>query len=370
MEEEDGPVYVDEDLEDMGDDIISVYDSSQLPDPILQMDKQGKIILNWLVYFILLWQYKNYVSDNAIEHMLKFLQQLFHCIGSLVQQHIDLELFLVLAANIPTTLYSARKLLNIERDCFEKYVVCSKCTKLYEMDNNLFNNGRETVARTCTNVAYPRARRPKACAAQLTQKVILNGGTCKFYAIKTYCYRLIIDFLEYLLKRPGFEQQCEKWRERDVGKDLYADVYDGKVWKDFKKWKNGKDFFNLPHSFGLMLNVDWFKSFKHRNDCSVGVMYIVLMNLPRHLRFKNENVILVGIIPALKKEPASLNHFLEPVVDELKPLWSGVNVSTFSSPKDAVKILAALLCCSSDIPAARKLCGFLGHQAHLDCSHC
>ena len=42
--EEDRPVYVDEDLEDMGDDIISVDDSCELPDPIPQIDGQGKIL--------------------------------------------------------------------------------------------------------------------------------------------------------------------------------------------------------------------------------------------------------------------------------------------------------------------------------------
>ena len=69
-----------------------------------------------------------------------------------------------------------------------------------------------------------------------------------------------------------------------------------------------------------MLNVDWFQPFKHRNDYSVGVMYMVLMNLPRNIRFKKQNVILVGIIPALAHEPKSLNHFLEPAMNELKAL--------------------------------------------------
>ena len=36
-----------------------------------------------------------------------------------------------------------------------------------------------------------------------------NGGV-KVYALKTYCYKSIIDSLESLLKRPGMEQDCEK----------------------------------------------------------------------------------------------------------------------------------------------------------------
>lgn len=43
------------------------------------------------------------------------------------------------------------------------------------------------------------------------------------------------------------------------------------------------------------------------------------------MRFKKENMIIVGIIPALSKEPASLDNFLMPMVDELKQLWKGVS---------------------------------------------
>ena len=144
------------------------------------------------------------------------------------------------------------------------------------------------------------------------------------------------------MKRPGLEEQCEKWKTRKIDDDLYADVYDGKVWKQFGNWKGNEPFLNLPRSFGLMMNVDWFKPFKHRNDFSVGVIYMVLMNLPRSIRFKKENVILVGIIPALKQEPKSLNHFLEPAVDELNALWKGVKVNTYKSPSTAAEIQAAV----------------------------
>ena len=118
------------------------------------------------------------------------------------------------------------------------------------------------------------------------------------------------------------------------------------------------------------MDVDWFKPFKHRDDFSVGVIYMVWMNLPRSISFRKENVILVGIIPVLKHEPKSLNHFLNPAVDELNALWKGVKVNTHDSPSATVKIQASILCFASDIPAARKLCGFLGHSARRGCSHC
>ena len=279
------------------------------PTPVGSNLQRRRVLLTWLVYFVLVWQYKHYISDNGIEQLLRFMRQLLFCIGQIVKEHSDF--CLVLAANLPTTLYSARKFLNIDRDNFVQYVVCPKCTKLYHKDDIVINDGGRTVARTCENVPFPRSKRPRTCGSQLSHKVVLKNGNVKFYALKTYCYKSVIDSLEDLLKRPGVEEQCVKWKRRTISDDLYADVFDGKIWKQFGNWKGNKPFLDLPQSFGLMMNVDWFKPFKHRNDFSVGVIYMVLMNLPRSIRFRKENVILVGVIPALAHEPKSLNNFLK-----------------------------------------------------------
>ena len=94
------------------------------------------------------------------------------------------------------------------------------------------------------------------------------------------------------------------------------------------------------------------------------------MNLPRTLRFKRENVILLCLIPHFDNEPPSVNSFLQPLVDELLQLNEGVKMYTSESPRYKVTIRARLLCAACDIPACRKLCGFLGHNAHKGCSKC
>lgn len=138
------------------------------------------------------------------------MRQLQFCIGELIKDHT--ELCIVLATNLPTYLYSARKLLKIDRDNFQQYVVCPKCTKLYHMDEVVINEGDRTVAKTCNNIPFPWARRHKICGAQLAKKLTLKNGKIKFYALKTFCYKSIIESLEALLKCPGLEEQCEKWR--------------------------------------------------------------------------------------------------------------------------------------------------------------
>ena len=121
-----------------------------------------------------------------------------------------------------------------------------------------------------------------------------------------------------------------------------------------------------------MLNFDFFEPYKHVKD-SYRVLYLSLMILPRSERFKQENILLLGVLPAFEHEPdaSSLNSFLQPFVEELQEFWNpGVRLYTAESPRFRLLFKIALMCVACDIPAARKLCGFKGHNANLGCSRC
>ena len=151
-------------------------------------------------------------------------------------------------------------------------------------------------------------KKGKECGASLAKKVILSHGKVCFYPHKLYCFNSVIDQVEGLLKRSGIPEMCKQWREREVKENLFADFYDGDIWKDFLTYK-GKDFLNVPRNLVFAINVDWFQPFKRRNDRSVGVIYLVLLNLPREQRFKWENIIVAGVIPEMSKGHKSLNTF-------------------------------------------------------------
>ena len=85
------------------------------------------------------------------------------------------------------------------------------------------------------------------------------------------------------------------------------------------------------------------------------------------MRFQPANVLLLGVLPALSKEPITLNSFLHPAIEELLTLQKGV-VMVINDK--TVTVTARLICTSSDIPATRKLGGFLGHSTVLGCSKC
>ena len=51
---------------------------------------------------------------------------------------------------------------------------------------------------------------------------------------------------------------------------------------------------------------------------------MVLVNLPREIRFRKKNVIIIGVIPGPKKPKENIIFFLKPLVDELLDLWNGI----------------------------------------------
>ena len=66
-----------------------------------------------------------------------------------------------------------------------------------------------------------------------------------------------------------------------------------------------------------------------------------------------------------------MNTYLQPLVTELLSFWAVINLRV-NTPSGIVEktVKCALLCISCDLPAGRKSCGFLSHNARLGCSRC
>ena len=64
--------------------------------------------------------------------------------------------------------------------------------------------------------------------------------------------------------------------------------------------------------------------FNHKHiTYSVGVLYLVIFNLPREERFKRENIILLGIIPGPSEPKRTMNSYLGPFVRDMLEFWEG-----------------------------------------------
>ena len=270
-----------------------------------------------------------------------------------------------LSCNFPTSVYKAKKAT------IDQYT--SKTTSFYVCPDGMTLHQHTTCSQSgvnykCSNNQFPNhplKRFHKPCGTSLLKTVFFSSGQHIFYPLKVYCYYPLKEYIQQMLLRPGFIDLCRHWINRHNTASL-ADVYDGEIWKQFM---NVKDKLSL-NTIALMLNVDWFRPFKHLTY-SVGVLYLTIMNLPRSHCFKKENVLTVGILPGPHEHKQHMKSFLDPLVSELVELQVGVPMTVSSSISSSeFPIRCLLLSVACDLPAARKVCGFLSHAAKHGCSKC
>lgn len=330
--------------------------------PTFQNDSEKKQVslVKWLVGFLFFFQAKFYLPDPAINVLLKFIRVLFSTIGKF--SPFVKSLNELIPKSFDVMVASSSKQL------FTKYVVCRHCLRLYEYSSCIDKVSSSQHSKRCMFVKYPhhsqRARR-QPCNSLLLKNVEVASKKSILYPFKVYCYRSLKHSLEQLFLRDSFFELCEHWKDRiKHSANVMEDVYDGAIWKEFEP------VFRSTFCIALMLNVDWFQPYTHTVS-SVGVVYLTIMNLPRHLRSKLENMILVGIIPGPNEPKHDINTFLEPLVEELLHFWKGVSVAIRTNTGIEQKVVrCALTCVSCDLPAMRKVCGFLSHSAALGCSKC
>ena len=231
-------------------------------------------------------------------------------------------------------------------------------------------HGSTQISKHCAFKAFPlhpHHSRRSSCGTLLLKTVELAGGRTYLYPFLSYYYVGLDQSLQLLLNQTDFVNQCEQWRSVRPRDGMLYDVYDGHLWKEFQCYSD-HPFLSEQLNFGLMMNMDIFQPFKHI-QYSLGAIYIItIFNLPRGIRSK-QNTILVGLIPGPHEPRHDINTFLEPFVSDLLRFWCGVELNVASGGCRKL-IRCALLCVACDIPAGRKVCGFLSHNAHLGCSRC
>lgn len=317
-----------------------------------------------LFYFVLLWQATFKISTAAVCALLRFLKFFFQALGNALRS----ATVMAISKCIPLTRKSLRHAILPGKEDFLEYIVCPKCDTVYSPD--FCKVAGKFVAQQCCHIAYPnhpmRSRRKK-CNAQLMRKVRRKSGFT-FIPKKVFPYQSLYIAMQKLIQRPGFIQCCEIWRTREEFRQsgYMCDIYDGRIWQEYE------EFLSAPYNYLLTMNIDWFSPFKH-GRYSVGAIYLTIQNLPSSVRNRPENIVLVGIIPGPGEPHLTLNSYLAPLMDELLSAWTNgmeITVSNAKGRKTSVTVRLALTCIACDIPASRKVCGFLSHRATLACNKC
>lgn len=351
-------------VDDLSDDDVS---NEQFAAPDLDDFNDSDEILNmhinytdsWILIWIFKYQMRFRLSDSAINALIQFFK--------LVLLDVDKNRF----EGFPSSAYMARKLMGFVKKS-RTYAVCPSCDKLFNsaeiipVDNQ--NSGKK-----CDHIEFPdhlMKNQRKPCGTDLLKKVPIAKGHI-WRPKMVYPLPCLKTQLVTLYQRPGFEDLLRKWTNRGaIG--LMSDIYDGDVWKTFPSQcniPNPSQFFtpeNADSHLGIIINLDWFQPFDS-SVYSCGLIYGAICNLPRDVRFKKENMLTLGILPGPKEVKSHhINHYLSPIVDDLLELWNGFDMPVSLEHKKRIRL--AVICCSSDIPAARKLCGHI--SALVGCHRC
>jgi len=124
------------------------------------------------------------------------------------------------------------------------------------------------------------------------------------------------------------------------------------------------------------LSIDWFNPRGNKaagKSTSTGSIVMACLNLPPSLRYKPENLFLVGIIPG-PREPSveEVGHFIEPIVDMLDRSWrDGTKFNCTESSDCGRAERSMLVVIVTDLVASRKITGVASHSSkNFFCSLC
>lgn len=311
-------------------------------------------------------QFAHNISNAAISSFLRFFKFFIRTLGIAFQ----CESLVHAADQIPVSLDRVHNVLGVNANTFEKYVVCPKCHSVYDYDDCVIRRSYGgSISKLCQHIAYPnhpQLFRRTPCDTLLLKTVKTKQIT--LHPFKVYPYRSVKASIACLVSCPGFLEECEKWRSHSkVPPSFLGDIYDGAVWNNCFS-STEMNFLDSPFCYLLTLNVDWFQPFE-RDVYALGAIYLTIQNLPRRIRYKPENIILVGIMPGPTEASCNTNSYLGPLVLELQQAWN-TGFVVVSSQNIPLTVRLALSCIACDIPASRKVSGFLSHNASLGCHKC
>lgn len=282
---------------------------------------------------------------------------------------------------IPQDIRAVLSMFDLEPD-FVPYICCKKCFATYAPEP------RPPEACTfrpfpddppCnTPLFHPHVQHGDGKPGLATTGEGASGGgassTNTLKPIKVFGYQRLESWIGRLFSRPGIEAHLDAaWDNVTPG----ADIWGSQFIQEFAG-PDGKSFSFRPNDAAHLvfsLFVDWFNPYGNKQagkSHSTGAIYMICLNLPMHLRYRLENVYLVGIIPGPREPSLSeINNLLRPVVDALLRLWStGLFLERTHTRRFGRLVRGALIPVVCDLPALRKVAGFVGHSAKLFCSFC
>ncbi|TBU28855.1 hypothetical protein BD311DRAFT_838001 [Dichomitus squalens] len=241
------------------------------------------------------------------------------------------------------SLVTARRRLGLNvNDYIELKAVCTKCFKVFSTDEIAALNSPECTESKCPGRVYNETRKRSGPAIPGEE-----DGAFKRVPAKVAAYAPLLKALPRYFLRKEFVEDLDTSTHTEPPRTLAehepmydlqdAEAYrstvldhartilqDGSV-QDVKVFSGAqRTLRSVRYGQSFTINIDWFGVTEGRPH-SVGAVYLTFNNLHRSVRYLQRNVHLLLVIPG-PHEPSleQLNHMLEPGVQELKIIYSGL----------------------------------------------
>jgi hypothetical protein len=195
-------------------------------------------------------------------------------------------------------------------------VLCRNCFKVHDLDEcyQRLPSG-VAIAHICQDKVLRKVQdgkkkrsstfRYEQCGTTLIDRTQDKSGVAIFRPShpQTMIYLGMQNQIKRLLSRPAIRKTLWHFLKRKIPDGIFADIYDGNMFKRFQQTrmpspKDSTNWFETENQYdlALLLNCDAFQPFK-KTSYSVTCFWMAVANLPRSIRYLEENIILIAIFP-------------------------------------------------------------------------
>lgn len=292
---------------------------------------------------------------------------------SLLRNHHAADQDLAVIPKDPTSGSLRARLSPVTR----QFVVCPTCHALYPFlpgDNPTNLDNPFPLHCDCH-----RTPESPTCGSMLWKQQQVGGdGPPLWIPVRKYVHQDLKSWVGRLLSRPGMEDMLDScWTQSSGASSNVSDIWTSNVFSNLKD-SDGGPFLPGPNGEGRLvfsLSVDSFNPFHNKTAkqsvSSTGI-WMVLLNLPQHLRYLHENMYVAGVIPGPDKpSKEDIYTYIELVMHDLLEFWyPGVRFSRTEKSELGRLFKAMLVPLICDMLAARQLIGLGSVTSHSFCTFC
>ncbi|XP_052724112.1 uncharacterized protein LOC128193952 [Vigna angularis] len=208
----------------------------------------------------------------------------------------------------------------------------------------------------------------KFCGKPRYQQHKTGASSKKKVPVKSMFYLPIIPRLQrmYASKETATEMTWHHHNKSSNG--VLRHPCDGEAWRHFDRVH--RDFSIEPRNVRLGLCSDGFNPYVQASSIPYSCWPVIVTpyNLPPEMCMSKPYMFLTCLIPGPFNPKVRIDVYLEPLIDDLKKLWSGVITYDISRRQNFI-MRAMLMWTINDFPAYGMLSGWSTH-GKLACPHC